>query len=171
MSTKRKLKDSNIVDNDQPKRKLRKIKADEKKATKLRNWKAIHLKCLQDLLQNGDGWKFSLPQDDIMKLRGERNGRMIDLDFVKKTIRPNRNSTDKTWLSNFTKQSMSLTSKRGICIAEFSHSNSYMFSMPNKESLKLFYLNILEHVSDIKLFRKTKPTGIKKAKWKKVTDQ
>eukprot|EP01084_Bolivina_argentea_P289752 497617_1 len=161
---KRKLTDVNLTSTDQPQAKLRKIRADAKKTMKLKNWK-VHCQVLGDLLKSelsDNDWRFSLPDDeDITKLRIKKDGKIFDMDFDKRTVRPNMRSADKTWLTNFTKQS--LTSKHGICIQEFSHNKQYF--QYDKEQLKLFYLNIMEHVINIELFRGRKPAGIKKAKW------
>ena len=105
----------------------------------------------------------------MMHLRVEKEGKIFDMDFEKRTIRPNPQSPDRKWAGIFTKQSQ--TSKRGICIAEFSHGPAFSLKIKEKESLKLFYLNVIEHVVDIALFNGRRPVGIKKAKWEEINDK
>ena len=175
MSKKRKLQDTDINDNtykSQPQPKLRKImnkslsKKDKQKAIKIRDFNKLHLKVLNDLLPEYGEYKFKLIDDNIMKLKVEKNGKIFEINFETKKVRPNINSNDKNWLNNFTKQSFS--SKTGICINEFTHGHNSMLFIRDKECLKLFYLNVMDHMINPKLFRgKKKPVGITSAKWKK----
>ena len=159
---KRQLKDTDISDQGPPQKKPKKSK---KKEIKTQQWKKLHLKVIKELMEQ-DGDSYKLIDDNIMNLRVTKDGKSFTMNFESKTVRPNMDSKDKRWLSNFTKQS--LTSKAGICIREFTHGHNLILSITDKTALKYYYQNIMEHVLNIQLFRdKQKPAGIKKAKWNK----
>ena len=146
----------------------RSVKAANKKKAALQDFKKLHMKVIGELLSDQRGYDFELVEDNMMRLRVQRDGRIFDMDFEKRTIRPNPQSPDRKWAAIFTKQSQ--TSKRGICIAEFSHGPAFSLKIKDKESLKLFYLNVIEHVIDVALFNGRRPVGIKKAKWEEINE-